>query len=752
MQAFFGALLAGGVPVPIYPPARLSQLEDHLRRHARILDNARARHLVTFRPALAVSRLLSRPRSKRIARGSGRGRAAARFSSSSGSGRRRSDRRGAAAIHLRQHRQPQGRRSHPREPAGKSGFDAPGSGDRRRRHLRELAAALSRHGADWRVARQPLLRDAPGADVAALLSRPAGALARGHPPLPCDPVGRAELRLRDVPAAHLGCGARRPRSRVLARRVQRRRAGKPRNAGRLRDAIRAPGLRSQEPSLRCTGSRKLRSESPSRRSVAARATTGWSGSRWSENGCREGGRGVRRRGPEIRGKRLSRFRASKCAPSTTAEGRRRSAGWGESSFAVRPPLRATSATPRPPGSSSTATGSSPGTSATSRAARALHHRSRQGPHHPGRGATSIPTSSNRRRARSRACGGAAWRCSDARTGSPAPSGWWWSPKPGRRARRRVRRSPAAIEDAAIRHLGSPPDEVRLVPPYTVRKTSSGKIRRHAVRELFEQERLGAGSTACAPPCSSCVWVAVRCSPSSGARRGAGSRRPMPAGSGWRSGLWRWWRGPVAALGRSPRQARALLRRLARALLMLTGLRLRTRRRHRRQGRDREGCSSSTTRVTWTDSFSARRSIRFPATWSRASCAGSRSAVSSLPASAACSWSASSALRSTEDARAITAALEEGAEIGHIRRGNSAPHARIAPLSTRRLFAPRSKRTRRCCRWCCGARVRCCATSPGFQRPRDRSGAGRRSNRSGAPLTPGSRSGSARCGCATPPGT
>ena len=58
LQTFFGALLAGGVPVPIYPPARLSQLEDHLRRHARILANARARQLVTFAPALAVSRLL----------------------------------------------------------------------------------------------------------------------------------------------------------------------------------------------------------------------------------------------------------------------------------------------------------------------------------------------------------------------------------------------------------------------------------------------------------------------------------------------------------------------------------------------------------------------------------------------------------------------------------------------------------------------------------------------------------------------
>lgn len=41
-----GIQLAGAVPVPIYPPARPSQLEDHLRRHAAILDNADAKLLV----------------------------------------------------------------------------------------------------------------------------------------------------------------------------------------------------------------------------------------------------------------------------------------------------------------------------------------------------------------------------------------------------------------------------------------------------------------------------------------------------------------------------------------------------------------------------------------------------------------------------------------------------------------------------------------------------------------------------------
>ncbi len=44
---FFGTLYAGAVPVPIYPPVRLSQIEDHLRRQAAILSNAGARLLAT---------------------------------------------------------------------------------------------------------------------------------------------------------------------------------------------------------------------------------------------------------------------------------------------------------------------------------------------------------------------------------------------------------------------------------------------------------------------------------------------------------------------------------------------------------------------------------------------------------------------------------------------------------------------------------------------------------------------------------
>jgi acyl carrier protein len=46
--SFFGILIAGAVPVPIYPPARWSQIEDHLRRHGGILANCQARLLITL--------------------------------------------------------------------------------------------------------------------------------------------------------------------------------------------------------------------------------------------------------------------------------------------------------------------------------------------------------------------------------------------------------------------------------------------------------------------------------------------------------------------------------------------------------------------------------------------------------------------------------------------------------------------------------------------------------------------------------
>ncbi len=55
---FAGVILAGGVPVPVYPPARPSQLADHLRRTTGILANARATVLVTVPEAVTLGHLL----------------------------------------------------------------------------------------------------------------------------------------------------------------------------------------------------------------------------------------------------------------------------------------------------------------------------------------------------------------------------------------------------------------------------------------------------------------------------------------------------------------------------------------------------------------------------------------------------------------------------------------------------------------------------------------------------------------------
>lgn len=55
---FFGTLLAGGIPVPIYPPFRTYMLESYAKTEARILKSAEIRILVTFDKAENLSRLL----------------------------------------------------------------------------------------------------------------------------------------------------------------------------------------------------------------------------------------------------------------------------------------------------------------------------------------------------------------------------------------------------------------------------------------------------------------------------------------------------------------------------------------------------------------------------------------------------------------------------------------------------------------------------------------------------------------------
>ncbi len=55
---FAGVLLAGAIPVPIYPPFRADRIAEYAERQSAILRNAGARLLVTFREAETVARLL----------------------------------------------------------------------------------------------------------------------------------------------------------------------------------------------------------------------------------------------------------------------------------------------------------------------------------------------------------------------------------------------------------------------------------------------------------------------------------------------------------------------------------------------------------------------------------------------------------------------------------------------------------------------------------------------------------------------
>ena len=56
-QTFLGAMLVGAVPVPLYPPLRWSEIEEHVRGRAAILANCVAKMLVTVPEAMFFGRV-----------------------------------------------------------------------------------------------------------------------------------------------------------------------------------------------------------------------------------------------------------------------------------------------------------------------------------------------------------------------------------------------------------------------------------------------------------------------------------------------------------------------------------------------------------------------------------------------------------------------------------------------------------------------------------------------------------------------
>ncbi len=57
-DAFFGVMLAGGIPVPIYPPVDPARLTEYVDKQMHILGNAGIRFLISFDQARPIARLL----------------------------------------------------------------------------------------------------------------------------------------------------------------------------------------------------------------------------------------------------------------------------------------------------------------------------------------------------------------------------------------------------------------------------------------------------------------------------------------------------------------------------------------------------------------------------------------------------------------------------------------------------------------------------------------------------------------------
>ena len=188
----------------------------------------------------------------------------------------------------------------------------------------------------------------------------------------------------------------------------------------------------------------------------------------------------------------SRSPATRSASSTRPAARlpERQRGTARSSRGRRRPP-AISATRRRRGRCSTATGWTAATSPTSPGGDVYHHRPGQGHHHPRR-PPHLPAGAGGVR-RQRRGGPQGLRGRDRQ---PRPRERHRAAGGGRRDAPRDRRGAGgSASGASSRPSGSilpdvPPEEIVLVPPHAVPKTSSGKMRRAATRELYEAGKLG----------------------------------------------------------------------------------------------------------------------------------------------------------------------------------------------------------------------------------------------------------------------
>ncbi len=105
----------------------------------------------------------------------------------------------AHPVHIREHGRSERRCAQSRQPACQCSSDGRRHGRKLCRRLRQLAAALSRHGLDWRLARMSALCRGALCHVALELPRAARELAMGNSPLSRHLFRVSQFRLRTLP-------------------------------------------------------------------------------------------------------------------------------------------------------------------------------------------------------------------------------------------------------------------------------------------------------------------------------------------------------------------------------------------------------------------------------------------------------------------------------------------------------------------------------------------------------------------------